>query len=400
MEANLYKPQPSTYRGFIKQMYAIFGVVAMFLLTLMVVLSTKPAINKFGYEFFKITHWCLAILYIAACWGHWDRLWCWMVACLALIGIDQAARALRTCYIHMNGGKGRSFGFRCAQAQVQVLGVAGDMALRLDFDYEHREPWKPGQHFHLCFPSLSIWQSHPFTAASLPDPRSSMQHHTYIMRVRKGITEKLAALEAAGTVPVVLTGPYGDEHPRHETQNVLAIAGGTGATFTLPVAFATLGQPVIPAAAVDFVWIIRRARDLRWLSTELGQLKDLLPKFPSLRMNVFITRESQASSDESLTEKERILIKSSSWSNSGSTEGEALDELMQQCCQRFRVLFLGDHHPSMEDVVNDFMERGDSNGGNVEIVGSGPEGLGSDLRHAVAKIRTKEAVGCYWDSRE
>lgn len=400
VEANLYKPQPAVYRDFIKQMYAIFGVIAMFLLTLMVVLSTKPAINKFGYEFFKISHWFLAVLYIAACWGHWDRLWCWMVASLALICLDQAARALRTCYIHMNGKKGRGLGFQCAHAQIQVLGDDDDMALRLDFDYEHREPWKPGQHFHLCFPSLSIWQSHPFTPSSLPDPRSTTQHHTYILRVRKGITQKLAALEGTGTVPVILTGPYGHEHPHHETRNVLAIAGGTGATFTLPVAFAALGQPILPAAIVDFVWIIRRARDLRWLSTELGQLKDLLPKYPSLRMSIFITRESQASSDESLTEKERVLIKSSSSSSSSSTQGEPLDELMQQCCQRFRVLFLGDHRPSVAEVVHDFMERAGINGGNAEIVGSGPEGLGSDLRDAVAKIRTREVVGCYWDSRE
>lgn len=400
IEGHLYQPQPTVYRDWIKQMYAIFGVIAMFLLTLMIILSTKPMINKFGYEFFKITHWIIAILYIAACWGHWDRLWCWMVASLALVGIDQAMRALRTCCIHVNGGKGRKLGFRCAQAEIQLLGDADDLALRLDFHYDHREPWKPGQHFHLCFPSLSIWQSHPFTPSSLPDPRGGVQHHTYILRVRKGITEQLAALEGSGTVPVILTGPYGGGHPHDETKNVLAVAGGTGVTFTLPIAFAAIGQPMLPAAAVDFIWIIRRSQDLRWISTELGQLKDLLPKISSLRINIFITRESQTSSDESLTEKERMLIKGSGWSSSGSTEGEALDELMQQCCQRFRVLFLGDHHPSVEQMVNEFAERAGDHGGSVEIVGSGPEGLGSDLRRAVAEIRTNEPLSCYWDSRD
>ena len=400
IEGWLYKPQPDVYRDWLKQMYAIFGVIAMFLLTLMMVLSTKTAINKFGYEFFKITHWIIAILYIAACWGHWDRLWCWMVASLALIAIDQGMRALRTCVLHMNGKNGKGFGFRCAEAQIQLLGHDDDMALRLDFDYEHREPWKPGQHFHLCFPSLSIWQSHPFTPSSLPDPRSKVQHHTYILRVRKGITEKLASVAHTGTVPVILTGPYGDEHPRYETRNILTIAGGTGVTFTLPTAFAALGQPVVPAPNVDFVWIIRSARDLRWVSSELQQLKDLLPKNPSLRMSIFITRESLASCDESLTEKEKVLIKSSSWSSSGSTEGEALDDLMQQCCQRFKVLFLGDHHPTMDEILGDFVERAVDNGGNVEVVGSGPEGLGSDLRRAAAGLKTSDAVEFYWDSRD
>lgn len=396
------------YRDWVKQMYAVFGVLAMFILTLMCVLATQPAIKRFGYEFFKISHWCLAILYIAACWGHWDRLWCWMVASLALIAIDQGARALRTCYIHMNGSKGGSKGFKCAQAEIQVLGDGDDVALRLDFDYEHREAWKPGQHFHLCFPSLSIWQSHPFTPSSLPDPRTTTQRHTYILRVRSGITATIAALGHGNTVPVVLTGPYGPGHPRHETSNMLAISGGTGVTFTLPIAFATLGQPMLPTPVVDFIWIIRRARDLRWVSTELAQLKDLLAKCPSLRMNVYVTREAQADSDEGLTEKERVLIKSSSaGSSSASSKAEGsdeekpqLDELMQQCCQRFRVGFLGDHHPSVEEVVNDFFERASTNGGNVEIVGSGPEGLGSDLRRAVARVQTKEVVDCYWDSRD
>ena len=403
IEGWLYKPQPKVYRVWMAQMYAICGVVAMFLLTLMVVLSTKTAINKFGYEFFKITHWILAILYIAACWAHWDRLWCWMVASLALIAIDQGIRTFRTCYLHMNGKKGGSIGFKCAQASIQVLGDAEDSVVRLDFDYEHREPWKPGQHFHICFPSLSIWQSHPYTPVSLPDPRRTTQHHTYVLRVRDGITAKLAGLHDSGTVPVILTGPYGSESPKHETKNVLAVAGGTGVTFTLPVVFAALGQPMIPAANVEFVWIVRRARDLRWLTTELNQLKTLLKSFPSLRMNIFITRESMAASDATLKANaldEKDLDKGAVELSTSSMGSGVLSDLLDRCCERFTLLFLGDHHPSVAEVVDDFMERAGNNGGNVEILGSGPEGIGSDMRTAVSKIKTRETVGFYWDSRE
>jgi ferric-chelate reductase len=93
IEGKLYQPQPAEYARLMSEMYITFGVVAMFLLSLMLVLSTQTAIKWFGYEFFKITHWIIAILYIGACWGHWDRLWCWMVPSLALIGIDQILRA-------------------------------------------------------------------------------------------------------------------------------------------------------------------------------------------------------------------------------------------------------------------------------------------------------------------
>ena len=107
VEAKLYQPQPSVYKEFISQQYMIFGVVAMFIITLMLVLSTKTAIRWFGYEAFKIGHWCLAVLYLGACWGHWDRLWCWMVASLALVVLDQAMRWGRVVILHYDGGKGR-----------------------------------------------------------------------------------------------------------------------------------------------------------------------------------------------------------------------------------------------------------------------------------------------------
>ena len=134
----------------------------------------------------KVTHSAVAVLYTGACWGHWDRLWCWMVPSLILMALDQAVRLARTCSTHIGTTAGR-FGFHRATATVQAIGGSEseeDVCIRLDFDFEH-EAWLPGQHFYLCFPSLSIWQSHPFTVASSPDASSKSQHHTYLLRARK-----------------------------------------------------------------------------------------------------------------------------------------------------------------------------------------------------------------------
>lgn len=400
VEGKLYQPQPEEYVALMSQMYIIFGVVAMFLITLMLLLSTKTAIWRFGYEFFKITHWVIAILYIAACWGHWDRLWCWMVPSLALIGVDQALRGLRTCYLHMGGKRGAGLGFKCAQAEVKLLGKDDDVVVRLDFDNVHREPWQAGQHFYLSFPSLSIWQSHPFTPSLLPDQTTRVQHHTYLLRVRKGQTSQLAALATQSTVPVILTGPYGHGHPRHETQNVLAVAGGTGVTFTLPVVQEALNQAIIPQAAVDFVWVVRKAQDLLWLATELSHLKSLLKAAPGLRVFIFVSRESRRDSRLVAQEKVPLDHASSASSSSLSSNGTGLEGLLVTDNSRWNVAFLGDHHPATSQVVADFMDRASIQRGNVEIVGSGPEEMGSDLRSAVSKITTREAVGFYWDSRE
>jgi NAD(P)H-flavin reductase len=375
------------------QFYAIFGVIAMFLLTLMLLLSTKTAIRWFGYEFFKITHWFLAVLYIGACWGHWDRLWCWMVPSLALMCIDQIIRAIRTYFVHSKKGDG--LGIKCAQAEVTIIGIDDDLVVRLDFDHEHREPWRAGQHFHLCFPSLSIWQSHPFTPSTIPSPRQGVQHHTYIVRVRDGLTRRLATIATGDTIPVILVGPYGNAYPVHETRNVLCVAGGTGISFSLPIVHEALQQLIVPRAAVELTWIVRRAGDLLWLGAEMAKLKRLVERIPSLRVQIFVTRESE---HRSITKAEKSdEAASSSESPSVSID---LENLLADGHERFSVTCLRDHHPSMLEVVNNFVERSESVGGNVAVVGSGPEEMGSDLRSAIAAIQTKEHVDFYWDSRE
>lgn len=408
IEAKLYQPQPTVAEKWIKQQYMIFGCIAMILILLLTVFSLKPVIRWTGYEFFKITHWFIAILYIGACWGHWDKLWCWMVPSLALIAIDQSIRALRTLYIHLGGKRTSGLGFTCAQAEQQVLTDDNGTVLRLDFDYEHRNlgGWEAGQHFYLTFPSLSIWQAHPYTVASVPDVRSKLQHHTYLIRVRDGQTKKLAALGHGATVPVILSGPYGNAFPSYEAQHVLAVAGGTGVTFTWPILMEAIRQCTFTAAVVDFVWVVRKAEDLMWLSSELGQMKKLLSEKLGLSISIYVTRDvkhtikgkEKLSSDESNEKTKESGIETSVSSLSGRST-LSLDELLSSTDSRFRVHWLKDHHPSVAELVLDFVERAKDIGGGLEVVGSGPEAMGSDLRAAVARANVSEAVNFYWDAR-
>jgi predicted ferric reductase len=414
VEAYYYGPAPDVYYLFLTNMYAVFGCVATFLITFLTVFSMKRVIRWTGYEFFKITHSIGAILYIGACWGHWDKLWCWMVASLVLIAIDQSARLLKTCYLHF-GGKKSSIGFRRAMADVQIIGEGDDVIVRLDYDFE-QEAWEPGQHFYLCFPSLSIWQSHPFTVSSMPDPSSKVQHHTYLLRARKGQTVQLAALAGQTDVPVIMTGPYGPGWPQHTTDNVLAVAGGTGVTFTLPIVIASLRQLIVPQATVDFVWVIRRAQDLLWLNAEFVELKQMLAKNPGLRINIFVTREDtphipfccnrpgkqpqqQQNADPEKGPNANISPTSSS-SESDVSNRATLQELLAIDQERFHVELLGSHHPTMPTVVTSFMERASKRGGFIQVVGSGPESMGSDLRTAISQVEEKDGLDFYWDSRE
>ena len=78
----------------------IWGVVALVFITFLYVFSLRSVIRLTGYEFFRKSHYVVAMLYIGACWGHWSQLACWMIASLALWGIDRAIRFLRTILIH------------------------------------------------------------------------------------------------------------------------------------------------------------------------------------------------------------------------------------------------------------------------------------------------------------
>ncbi|KAM6478401.1 hypothetical protein HDV62DRAFT_371530 [Trichoderma sp. SZMC 28011] len=54
----------------------------MMILTLLVGLSTTCAICLTGYEAFRKLHCSLAMVYIGACWGHWDNFKCFMLPLL------------------------------------------------------------------------------------------------------------------------------------------------------------------------------------------------------------------------------------------------------------------------------------------------------------------------------
>ena len=71
VEGKLYQPQPKVYRDFIRQQYMVFGCVALVFISFLFVFSLRPVIRWTGYEFFRKTHYVVALLYIGACWGHW-----------------------------------------------------------------------------------------------------------------------------------------------------------------------------------------------------------------------------------------------------------------------------------------------------------------------------------------
>lgn len=372
-----------------------------------------------------------------------------MVASFAIMGFDLVARTVRTCLIHFGYKNGSSgFGFRSIPARMEVLEDPTGTIIRMTFVYEMR-PWELGQHFYLTFPALSIWQSHPFTPASNPTSTSPLQAHTYIIRACNGETKNLAELAKAAmnrypvgddTTTVILQGPYGGSIVNLGTSNIVAISGGTGVTYTLPVIKAALA-PTSPVRNIELNWTIRHLENLAWIGPELAYLKavldqmctgtsysnddDRLEKAPIVsveskkrfRVRLFVTRPEARMlarrpppprplrSDEKI-KKHDFGGKWSPVSSISSFYSEELEDLVSDC-PGFSIEYLDNARPDVKLLVDTFMNETVEKG-RTQVIGSGPPELGTQIRAAVAARNVPTQVWrgdetgdveCVWDDR-
>ncbi|KAL3463518.1 ferric reductase like transmembrane component-domain-containing protein [Aspergillus heterothallicus] len=420
VEARLYQPQPTVWNEWVAQVYIIWGIVAMILLSFMVVFSTQWGIRLTGYEFFRKSHYVLAMVYIGACWGHWAQLYCWMIASLLVWFFDRGVRLVRTFALHhFNTPDTKSaLGLHVPEARMTLFqrNHDGDV-VRLDFEHNHDE-WKIGQHFFLCFPDLTLWQSHPMTPLNLPGQNPRGQSHTYIIRARKGITKQLAdiarnaQLSATSPIPapttsVVLSGPYGqsilsDDFYREDDVNVMCIAGGTGVTFVLPVLLALSRSP--RRGNLEFVWVIRRKADLKWIEPELQTLRKAAAASSNFRIRIFVTRGSDDAPLPIITtaggpefESKEATVENQHPSSISSSSSEMKEDTfsIHEPSSSASLSSGNTKHPDLASQLTEFVSRTVS--GPTRVVASGPLSMIRDLRSAVASCNDPGRV---WKGEE
>ncbi|KAF1966840.1 hypothetical protein BU23DRAFT_543701 [Bimuria novae-zelandiae CBS 107.79] len=416
VEVRLYQPQPTVAITWIRQLYMIWGVVAMILLLLIVVLSTPWGIRATGYEAFRKIHYVLAMVYIGACWGHWEQLKVFLIPGLVVWLIDRAIRLFRTALLHYNFLPSGRMGFRAASADITLFkDEANGDVVRMDFDHPH-DAWAVGQHFYIMFPEGSIWQSHPFTPLSLPVFGADTQRHSYLFRAKGGETRKIAELTTkraaraadpqeshdglmgSARLSVVLTGPYGEQTMRDlaSDSNILCIAGGTGITYVLPVLLDIASRPQNRDRKVSLVWVIRHRGDIDWVAPELALLKQ---KCRNLRtaFHIYVTRAAEDYHHEPNvpTESEKVVDTPCSPTkeiqpiivSSGSSSISVSSALSVHGVSKSELNL--DHlqaRPSLRALVEDFVAS--TINGRTDVFASGPGGLISDLRSIVASLNS------------
>ncbi|KAI0329178.1 hypothetical protein GY45DRAFT_1253334 [Cubamyces sp. BRFM 1775] len=339
------------------------GVAALVPQTWLVFMSWGPIRNRY-YETFKKLHFVASGVFVAALFVHCNfRLtsWGYIGAAAGLYVVSWLVRFGRTFY--------NSF----------YVGVAALEALPGDavkVTIPSKLKWGAGQHFFVRFLDLGIHAatSHPFTVATLPSESAAKDDVNMIelyVKIHGGITRRLQGLCQGGCLRssrVLLDGPYGGvEGDLKVYDRVLLLAGGSGATFVVPLLLDIVRSSAKDTSQVrrkvHLVWAVRTPCTLSWFedvlaATVKGGSGDL-----SVSISYYITGTSTAAPDETSSISEKSEVEHAVTKEYG--------------------------RPVLRDIVKEFCDEA----GSVGIAACGPESFDFDVGNAVSECELAIARG-------
>lgn len=268
----------------------------------------------------------------------------------------------------------------------------------------------PGQHVYLSFPSsadapLNKLRLNPFTIANLPTKDGNMR---LIIRPLSGTTNllsKLAETHARSLpIPMIIEGPYGSASYWSDLlkfhDRILLVAGGVGATFTLPI-YRSLqrnlsqGSPTL-SSKFRSIWSVREIADASWGLQYLQEdgVGALLGGF-----EVFVSSPSDSSGDTvdpsiELEESDHLLKVAE-----GVDSGESLHD------ENNLTLNVKIHQgrPNLKHVVDDIFtninERSENEILKVAVLVCGPTKMSRNLRKGVG-LWAKRGIEVFWHNEE
>lgn len=294
------------FDGIFKSDFLIYGFVATASFVVIAIQASSVFRHAF-YEIFKILHICLAIASVVGLYYHLGPKGFpqikYLYPVMVLWAFDRTARFLRVAYYNFGSGGGK--------ALVEAL-PGGSTRVTVTM----ARPWffKPSQHAYLYFPSVSLWQSHPFSVAwseeadspsgeKLPVDRRdilAMKKTTvsFILRGRTGMTgnlyEKAAScIDGKMVTRCLVEGPYGGMHQMHSYGTVMLFAGGVGITQAVPhvrdlvIAYS---NGMAATRKVILVWTIQSPEHLEWIRPWMTEVLGMEKRREVLRIMLFVSR--------------------------------------------------------------------------------------------------------------
>ncbi|KAI9809517.1 MAG: hypothetical protein M1827_006823 [Pycnora praestabilis] len=239
-----------------------------------------------------------------------------------------------------------------------------------------------GQHVYLQPPSTTSYSPlnrlrlHPFTVASLPSEDNTV---TLVARQLSGTTHYLANLTKGRSerdIQLAVEGPYGAaaNFPDFSTyERILLVAGGVGATFTVPIyrrllqAISLKGQST---RKVRFLWAVRSMTETSWAlegkaATEMRQ-----------KAEIYLTHSGASSDPAGISEDAE--------DGGESVEMQEREQLLDDedaVETGAKVTRCG--RPDLRRIVDEVFRQGEAE--RVAVLVCGPPGLGSSLRTHVGR---------------
>jgi ferric-chelate reductase len=143
-----------------------------------------------------------------------------------------------------------------------------------------------------------------------------------------------------------------------EVTSILAIAGGMGVSLTLPVVLAATSSPVFEGAAIDFIWKIAAPQILNGYppSSKSCSVVQARSNTSTSNIHVYVTQEYDTNA--STTGRKKPEEKAINVGIDPLPEADSLPSSSekQSGSGNFKLTDLESRHPSLQDVVSDFVE--------------------------------------------
>jgi NAD(P)H-flavin reductase len=388
------------------QFVVLAGVLAFTGLNLMTGTALR-AIRRYSYRIFFVTHIIAALAIPPLLFFHASSARLFFVEAFAVLIADLVFRKMDTV---------------TSQATLESIPGTNLVKVSASIPYHkiNRFRANPGSHIYLSIPTAARPSStptssdfilfeflfNPFTVASVHDETGEL---TLVARHRSGpMTAALARFAGMGPpvnslshsnilsweegkIPLSIEGPYGivkyfPNLAGGKFARVLLVAGGVGATFTVPIYRSILHDN--PNAKVEMVWALRGAGDATWAVTETEGGKSILD---DENVHIFLTGDilengNGAASSSAPRGRTRGRTGSSSVLEDNppvmADDGEV--EMTSMYRDRKRNRYTSHHNrkrPDLKKIVDDVFMHGIDE--RIAVLVCGPDEMASELRDHV-----------------
>jgi predicted ferric reductase len=358
------------------------GWISMAFWTIML-LSSISQFRERHYEWFYMLHVSSMILSIAFLYLHNYRCEGFSIAVTVLWAADRLIRLGRTVWFN------RTYKQHKAQVQCFADGSVKLTVLRPGFK------WQPGSHVFLGLPEVRQLESHPFTISNVYV--DSMTPLVFAFDAFDAFTRDVAGASLHGKRDLIATieGPYGHIDNLSSFDRVLFCAGGSGISYTLPLAMSLvhglLGSEHADKGKISFLWASAKPVRFQQFEAELAILEQAChvelyntgcrcstPTGDAPQNSACCCVQRKASPAASKGELFEVSQEEKSGTVTLQSSSSSLDEQRQWLSNKI-IRCRPDLHALLGSFVADAMP-----GERLAVVGCGPEDLAVALRAAVS----------------